>query len=71
MTPLGVNSNNLNLLDSFGWEIILAIQFLLMPMYADLLRIQGIELNDQIEKSSYSFELINNKLRIFPNQQKL
>ena len=64
----GVNSNNLNLLDSFGWgNYSPAIQFLLMPMYSDLLRIQAIELNDQIRKSSYSFELINNKLRIFPN----
>ena len=63
----GVNSNNLNLLDSFGWgNYSPAIQFLLMPMYADLLRIQGIELNDQIRKSAYSFELVNNKLRIFP-----
>ena len=63
----GVNSNNLNLLDSFGWgNYSPAIQFLLMPMYADLLRIQSIELNDQIRKSAYSFELINNKLRIFP-----
>ncbi len=63
----GVNSNNLNLLDSFGWgNYSPAIQFLLMPMYADLLRIQSIELNDQIRKSAYSFELVNNKLRIFP-----
>ena len=35
-------------------------------MYADLLRIQAIELNDQIRKSAYSFELVNNKLRLFP-----
>ena len=63
----GVNSNNLNLLDSFGWgNYSPAIQFLLMPIYADLLRIQAIELNDQIRKSAYSFELVNNKLRIFP-----
>ena len=63
----GVNSNNLNLLDSFGWgNYSPAIQFLLMPMYADLLRIQAIELNDQIRKSAYSFELVNNKLRLFP-----
>jgi len=38
----------------------------MMPMYSDLLRIQAIELNDQIRKSAYTFELINNKLRIFP-----
>ena len=39
----------------------------MMPMYADLLKIQAIEFNDQIRKSAYSFELQNNKLRIFPN----
>jgi hypothetical protein len=40
---------------------------MMMPMYADLLKIQAIEFNDQIRKSAYSFELVNNKLRIFPN----
>ena len=40
---------------------------MLMPMYADILKVQAIEFNDQIRKSAYSFELINNKLRIFPN----
>ena len=63
----GVNQNNMNMLDAFGWgNYSPSIQFLMMPMYADLLRIQAIELNDQIRKSSYSFELVNNKLRIFP-----
>ena len=38
----------------------------MMPVYADMLRIQAIEFNDQIRKSAYSFELINNKLRLFP-----
>ena len=37
-----------------------------MPIYADILRLQAIEFSDQIRKSAYSFELINNKLRIFP-----
>ena len=37
-----------------------------MPIYADMLRVQQIELSDQVRKSAYSFELINNKLRIFP-----
>ena len=27
---------------------------------------QAIEFNDQIRKSNYSFELVNNRLRIFP-----
>lgn len=44
-----------------------ATQFLMTPMFEDLERIQAIEFNDMIRKSSYSFELYgNNKLRIFP-----
>lgn len=43
-----------------------ATQFLMTPIFEDLLRIQGIEFNDTIRKSAYSFELINNKIRIFP-----
>ena len=35
-------------------------------MYSDLLRLQAIEFNDQIRRSSYSFELINNQLKLFP-----
>ena len=43
------------------------VNFMLMPMYFDLLKIQAIELNDQIRKSAYSFEVINNdQLKIFP-----
>ena len=37
---------------------------MMMPMYADILKVQAIEFNDQIRKSAYSFELQNNKLRI-------
>lgn len=42
------------------------VNFLLMPASYDMLKIQAIEFNDQIRRSSYSFELVNNKLRIFP-----
>ena len=31
------------------------------------MRVQAIELNDEIRKSAYSFHLVNNKLRIFPD----
>ena len=37
-----------------------------MPVSFDMQKIQAIEFNDQVRKSQYSFELINNKLRIFP-----
>jgi hypothetical protein len=37
-----------------------------MPIYEDILRIQAIEFNDEIRKSAYSFEMTNNKIRLFP-----
>ena len=43
-----------------------AINYLMMPLYDDLLRIQAIEFNDHIRKSAHSFELTNNKLTILP-----
>ena len=44
-----------------------ATQFLMTPLFEDLLRVQAIDLNDMIRKSNYSFEIVgNNKLRIFP-----
>ena len=64
----GTGDGSYNMLDSFGWgNNSPAVQFMMMPMYADLLKDQAIEFNDQIRKSAYSFELVNNKLRIFPN----
>ena len=64
----GTGDGSYNMLDSFGWgNNSPAVQFMMMPMYADLLKVQAIEFNDQIRKSAYSFELVNNKLRIFPN----
>jgi len=37
-----------------------------MPISYDLAKIQAIDFNDQIRKSNYSFELVNNQIRIFP-----
>jgi hypothetical protein len=57
----------LNLIDEFGFgSFSPAAQFVLMPIFEDLLRIQAIEFNDQIRKSAFSFNIVNNKLRIFP-----
>ena len=64
----GTGDGSYNMMDSFGWgNKSPGVSFMMMPMYADLLKIQAIEFNDQIRKSAYSFELINNKIRIFPN----
>jgi hypothetical protein len=63
----GTGTGMMQLLDSFGFGgYSPAINFLMMPMNYDLQKIQAIEFNDQIRKSQYSFELINNNLKIFP-----
>lgn len=56
-----------NLMDSFGFgSYSPASNFMLMPIYGDIAKVQAIELNDQIRKSAFTFELTNNNLRIFP-----
>ena len=43
------------------------VNFMLMPIYFDILKIQAIELNDQIRKSAYHFDLNAGKyLKLFP-----
>ena len=57
----------LNLIDEFGFgSFSPAAQFVLMPIFEDLLRIQQIEFNDQIRKSAHTFNIVDNKLTIFP-----
>ena len=57
----------LNLVDEFGFgSFSPAAQFIMMPIYEDLLRIQAIEFNDTIRKSAFSFRLDGNQLRLFP-----
>jgi hypothetical protein len=57
----------LNLIDEFGFgSFSPGAQFVLMPIFQDLLRIQHIEFNDQIRKSAHTFNIIDNKLTIFP-----
>ena len=64
---VGTGFGSQNMFDSFGFgSMSPAINFLMMPLNFDLQAIQAIELNDQIRRSQYSFELKNNKLRIFP-----
>lgn len=57
----------LNLIDEFGFgSFSPAAQFIMMPIYEDMLRIQQIEFNDQIRKSAHSFNIVNNKITILP-----
>lgn len=63
----GTGTGIQSLMDAFDFGAYSpGINFMLMPMNFDLLKIQAIELNDQIRKSAYSFELTNNKLSLFP-----
>lgn len=63
----GTGTGMMQMMDSFGWgSYSPAINFMLMPINYDLMKIQAIELNDQVRKSQYTFELVNNMLRIFP-----
>ena len=57
-----------NLLNEFNWGGMSPIgtQFLLRPVNEDLMRLQAIEFNEQVRRSAYSFEVINNKLTILP-----
>ena len=60
----------INMVEGFGFgNYSPAVSFTLMPIFEDLLRVQAIELNDSIRKSAYSFTLVNNKLRIFPDPE--
>lgn len=64
---VGTGFGSQNMFDSFGFGgMSPAINFLMMPLNFDLQAIQAIEINDQVRRSNYSFELKNNKLRIFP-----
>lgn len=53
--------------ENFGWASYSpGLNFVLFPIYWDIARIQEIEMSNYVRKSTYTFELINNKLRIFP-----
>ncbi len=64
----GTGTGIQSLMETFGFgNFSPGVNFMLMPTYYDALKIQAIELNDQIRKSAYSFELHNNNdLKLFP-----
>ena len=63
----GTGTGIQSLLETFGFgQFSPGINFLLMPISFDAMKLQAIELNDQIRKSAFSFDLVNNQLRVFP-----
>jgi hypothetical protein len=63
----GTGTGIQSLLETFGFgQMSPGINFLLMPIFFDVMKIQAIEFNDQIRKSAFSFDLVNNNIRLFP-----
>lgn len=63
----GTGTGIQSLMDAFDFgSYSPGVNFLLMPASFDILKVQAIEFNDQIRRSTYSFEIVNNRLKIFP-----
>ena len=63
----GTGTGIQSLMDAFDFgSFSPGVNFLLMPASYDILKTQAIEFNDQIRKSTFTFELVNNQLKIFP-----
>jgi hypothetical protein len=63
----GTGTGIQSLMDAFDFgSYSPGVNFLLMPISYDLLKVQAIEFNDQVRKSAYSFEIVNNTLKLFP-----
>ena len=64
---IGSGIGTQQMLDAFGFgSYSPGVSFMMMPMYADLLRLQAIEFNDAVRRSAYSFQISNNRIRVFP-----
>lgn len=63
----GTGTGIQSLMDAFDFgSYSPGVNFLLMPASYDMLKVQAIEFNDQIRRSAYSFEVVNNQLKLFP-----
>ena len=65
--PYAGSFDQQQMLDAMGMgNVSPAVSFILRPISYDIARANAVETSDLVRKSAYSFELINNKLRIFP-----
>lgn len=64
----GTGTGIQSLMQSFGFgNYSPGVNFMLMPLYFDVLKLQAIELNDSIRKSGYHFNIEANRyLKLFP-----
>ena len=64
---IGGSINYQGATENFGWASYSpGLNFVLFPIYWDIGRIQQIEMSNQVRRSAFTFEPINNKLRVFP-----
>ena len=64
---IGTGIGTQQMLDSFGFgSYSPGVSFMMMPIYADILRLQAIEFNDIVRRSAYSFDMSRDRLRVFP-----
>ena len=64
---VGTGLGSQQLLDAFDFGgFSPSVNFMMMPLHADLLRIQTIEFNDSIRKSHFSFEIHGDDIKLYP-----
>ena len=64
---MGTGIGTQQMLDAFGFgSYSPGLSFMMMPVFADMLRLQAIEFNDTVRRSAYSFQMSNNRLRVLP-----
>ena len=64
---VGTGLGSQQLLDAFDFGgFSPSVSFMMMPIHADLMRLQSIEFNDQIRKSQYSFEIHGDDIKFWP-----
>jgi len=64
---VGTGLGSQQLLDAFDFGgFSPSVSFMMMPIHADLMRLQAIEFNDQVRKSSYTFEIHGDDITFWP-----
>lgn len=64
---VGTGMGSQQMLNTFGWGAYSpGVSFMMQPMFDDLLRLQAIEFNDHIRKSSFGFHIDGSRVRLFP-----
>tara|TARA_R110000868_G_scaffold88724_10_gene247261 strand:- start:8691 stop:9857 length:1167 start_codon:yes stop_codon:yes gene_type:complete len=67
---IGGSINYQGATENFGWASYSpGLNFVLFPVYWDIQRIQEIEMSNTVRRSAFSFEIVNNKLKIFPRPE--